>query len=223
MWGQHWDTMIWGRAASVPALSWWGVLLLGAVLGGVGVQYLRKARPRTIGLTVLALALAIPLSARALPFTFTNGTVADANQVNANFAALVPVTGFSETRQAAAMGQENVLGPSFTAPRAMTCVMSIGVDWIPQQPSSIVAFASAIKVENGVLTPAFAPPDNTVDFVGLVAPGPSVPNNETWQSNQTRLFTVSAGSTVQFGTQIQTNSAPAAGSNFLLVLVYSCQ
>jgi hypothetical protein len=193
------------------------VLLLGALLGAVAVLSLRIARPRTVGLAALALALAIPLSARALPFTFANGTVADANQVNANFTALVPVTGFSETRQAAAMGQQNVLGPAFTAPRAMTCVMSIQVDWLPQQPSTIAAFASAIKVENGALTPASAPPDNTVDFVGLVNTGSG------WQSTQTRLFAVSSGSTVQFGTQVQVNTAPASGSNFLLVLVYSCQ
>jgi hypothetical protein len=36
----------------------------------------------------LLAALLIPISVGAVPFTFTNGTVANANQVNANFAAL---------------------------------------------------------------------------------------------------------------------------------------
>jgi hypothetical protein len=89
MWGLDWGQMIWGRSASVavPALGFWGTLLLGAVLGAVGVRRLR-GRARMAGAAALALALLLPISARALPFTFTNGTVADATQVNANFAAL---------------------------------------------------------------------------------------------------------------------------------------
>jgi hypothetical protein len=48
----------------------------------------------------LALALLLPISARALPFTFTNGTVADANQVNANFAAVVAGQGLAPSTTA---------------------------------------------------------------------------------------------------------------------------
>jgi hypothetical protein len=89
MWGQNWGQLVWGKAAAVPVLGWWGALLLGAVLGVLGVRFLRKVPPRTAAWFVMALALLIPLAAAAnLPFTFTNGTVADANQVNANFAAV---------------------------------------------------------------------------------------------------------------------------------------
>jgi hypothetical protein len=88
MWGLNWGQMIWGQAPPVPTLGFWGVLLLGAVLGAVGVRQLRAGRSRLVGGVALGLALLVPISARALPFTFTNGTVADATQVNANFAAL---------------------------------------------------------------------------------------------------------------------------------------
>jgi hypothetical protein len=49
-------------------------------------------RPRTAALVVVGLALLVPIAARAVPFTFTNGTIADASQVNANFAAVNTTT-----------------------------------------------------------------------------------------------------------------------------------
>jgi hypothetical protein len=89
MWGQNWGQMIWGGASSVPAVTAWAILLLCAGLLLFGLRLLR-ARPATIGLAALVLAVGIPLTAKAitLPFTFANNTVADATQVNANFAAL---------------------------------------------------------------------------------------------------------------------------------------
>src|SRR5215831_994512 len=89
MWGRTWGQMLWGTAPSVPAVGVWLLLLLAAGLILFGVRRL-GGRPRTMGLAALLLALAIPLTARALtlPFSFTNGTIADANQVNANFNAL---------------------------------------------------------------------------------------------------------------------------------------
>jgi len=89
MWGQNWGQMIWGGGSAVPVMGFWSVMLLGAVVGILGIRLLRDARPRTLGVAALALAVVIPLSARAVNLiTFTNGTVADANLVNANFAAL---------------------------------------------------------------------------------------------------------------------------------------
>jgi hypothetical protein len=62
--------------------------VLGILLAVLGVRLLRSGRARRLvgALTVLAACL-LPVSVAlaALPFTFTNGTVADANQVNANF------------------------------------------------------------------------------------------------------------------------------------------
>jgi hypothetical protein len=88
MWGQTWGQLIWGQAASVPSLGWWGALLLGVLLGMVAAHTLRGARARAIGAFVLAIAFIVPIAAHALPFTFSNGTIADANQVNANFEAV---------------------------------------------------------------------------------------------------------------------------------------
>jgi hypothetical protein len=65
-----------------------GAIVLAALLGAWAVTRLRGARPQWIGMIALAIAPLVPISARAVPFTFTNGRVADANQVNANFAAL---------------------------------------------------------------------------------------------------------------------------------------
>jgi hypothetical protein len=83
--------MIWGGTTAVPALSTWAAIVLGALLLAFGVRRLRGPRPRVVGALALALAVLVPLSARALPFVFANGTVADATQVNANFAALAGI------------------------------------------------------------------------------------------------------------------------------------
>ena len=99
MWGLNWGQMVWGQAqaAAVPAVGFWGMILLAAALGAWGVRRLRGPRPRVVGTVALVLALLVPISARALPFTFTNGTVADATQVNANFAAVVAGQGLAPT------------------------------------------------------------------------------------------------------------------------------
>ena len=80
--------MIWGQAALVPATGRAGTLLLGLLLGAISLHLIRSGRHRRWGVGLVAFALVlIPLSAGALalPFTFSNGTVADANQVNSNF------------------------------------------------------------------------------------------------------------------------------------------
>jgi hypothetical protein len=86
--------MVWNGIASVPAVGFWGTLLLGASLAVVARRVLlHRARPRTLGIGILVLALILPVSGAlaALPFTFVNGHVADATQVNANFATLSTV------------------------------------------------------------------------------------------------------------------------------------
>jgi hypothetical protein len=85
--------MIWGQSAAAPAMSFGATLLLGALMALVAVRFMPRSRPRTTALVVAGLALFVPLAARAtLPFSFTNGTIADATQVNANFAAVSPTT-----------------------------------------------------------------------------------------------------------------------------------
>jgi hypothetical protein len=96
---------------AVPALGFWGSVVLCACLMVVALRLLRRRR-RAIGLTVLALALAVPLSAKALslPFTFVNNTVADANQVNANFAALAATRAYGFVRANATLDPLNNAG-----------------------------------------------------------------------------------------------------------------
>jgi hypothetical protein len=88
MWALKWGQMLWGQTTSVPSLWFWGAAILSAALLLIGVSVLRKGRPRTMGIAALVVGLLVPLSVEAVPFTFSNGTVADANQVNANFAAV---------------------------------------------------------------------------------------------------------------------------------------
>jgi hypothetical protein len=98
MWALDWGQMHWGQTTSVPSLWFWGAALLSAALLLVGARLLRRGQPRTVGIAALLAALLIPISVRAVPFTFSNGTVADAKQVNANFAAaqgLGPTSNFS--------------------------------------------------------------------------------------------------------------------------------
>jgi hypothetical protein len=82
--------MIWHNSPSVPvpATPLWAAVLLGIILGAFGVRLIRKGRPRAWGAAALVLAVLIPLSAWSVPYTFTNGTVANADQVNYDFSDL---------------------------------------------------------------------------------------------------------------------------------------
>jgi hypothetical protein len=91
MWGQKWGQMVWGVATAAPAIGFGGSMVLGALLLWFGQRFLaRRERHRAIGIAALALAFVLPLGAAlaSIPFAFTNGTVADAVQVNTNFNAL---------------------------------------------------------------------------------------------------------------------------------------
>lgn len=85
MWEQDWGTMIWGGGAQVPTMGPFGWLLLGALVGAAGVLYRRPLSKAGTAVALLAIGV-VPLSALAVPHLFTNGTVADADEVNANFA-----------------------------------------------------------------------------------------------------------------------------------------
>ena len=95
MWGtENWGEMIWGGLQAVPLMGPLGFVAMAAcfLVGG----YIMQSRHRSRWLTHLAVTamLVVPLAAVAagmLPHTFINGTVADADEVNANFSALIPV------------------------------------------------------------------------------------------------------------------------------------
>jgi hypothetical protein len=90
--------MIWGaqKAAAVPAIPGGMLLLLAALLLFIGYRVGRRQRaPRwlaaAIGLGVALVPVAIVRATTTIfgvPFSFANGTTADATQVNQNFAAV---------------------------------------------------------------------------------------------------------------------------------------
>ncbi len=90
MWGSgNWGEMVWGGAA-VPALPLGMLLLLMLCCFLAGGYFLRPGRRGGRSYLAAALLFMLPLSVAAvtLPYTFVNGTVADATEVNANFDAL---------------------------------------------------------------------------------------------------------------------------------------
>jgi hypothetical protein len=85
--------MIWGGSgAAVPAVHLFSLLLLGAALALTGRAMIQKggwARVSALlGLGLLVITVPVAVFALSLPHTFTNGTVADAGQVNSNFTSL---------------------------------------------------------------------------------------------------------------------------------------
>ena len=90
MWGiQNWGQMIWGDRVAVPALSWLQLLALLLLMMIAGRFLLRsKGAVRSAALGAMFLAFLAGSVAVAVPNTFANGQVANADQVNANFTSL---------------------------------------------------------------------------------------------------------------------------------------
>lgn len=91
MWGQDWGAMIWGTGVAVPVMGPLGWIILGALMGVTAVR-VRSPLSRTKLSVALIVGIVVPLAAIAqvtLPNAFSNGTVADADQVNANFEAIL--------------------------------------------------------------------------------------------------------------------------------------
>lgn len=218
MWGQKWNEMIWNNLSSVPALGGWGALLLGCLLGIVAVVCLRSARK--VGLAVTLLMLLVPLSALAgLPFTFTPGTVADAAQVNANFAAVIPIVGKSHASGGSTTSGELLVFPSasFVAPRDLTCAVTF-IPYMNTVPNFVVTWRPAMKIGTTV-TVAPTPGPFDLSLVRMPATGAFETN---YSSADAHVFSVPAGSAVAFGARF----FPSAGSTTLYQVdinaVYSC-
>ena len=110
-WGDPWGTLIWGFVGAspeaitqIPLVSDWGLVALGFVLG---VAALLARRNRHALATIAVFLVCAPLLVRSvtLPFTFDNGEVADADEVNANFDAL------SDAIDTGLVGPEGPEGP----------------------------------------------------------------------------------------------------------------
>jgi len=95
MWGANWGEMVWGGLVSVPVLGPLALGVLAATLAAIAGRVLRSspraahhARLGSLAVVVIGLGIALTAHAVTLPFTFTNGTVADAVEVNGNLQAL---------------------------------------------------------------------------------------------------------------------------------------
>jgi hypothetical protein len=91
MWGQLWGAMIWGPrgAPTVPFAGPFGLAGVALALLAIGYYVIsgRRSGRSLSALCAVLLALA-PITAWAVPFVFSNGTIANAGDVNANFADL---------------------------------------------------------------------------------------------------------------------------------------
>ncbi len=88
-WGENWGTMVWGSVAAVPTMGWLGGALLVGLLVGVGMRRMGGRAGAALGL-LLALGYAPVAEAQtvSVPNTLTNGSVAEADAMNANFEAV---------------------------------------------------------------------------------------------------------------------------------------
>ena len=87
-WGEDWGTMIWSSVAAVPTMGWLGGGLLVGLLASLGLRRIRRVSTG-LGL-LLALAYAPVANAQtvSVPNTLSNGSVAEADAMNANFEAV---------------------------------------------------------------------------------------------------------------------------------------
>lgn len=96
-WGENWGEMVWGSSAppaAVPMTGWPGLFLLLTVLLVTALWKMNRIS-RQVGLTLSVFLLVPVLIAPQIStwngtswYTFINGEVADANEVNGNFEAL---------------------------------------------------------------------------------------------------------------------------------------
>ena len=113
-WGSEtWGVLVWSEAVSppgVPGLGLLGLAVLAVGLAAPAAWSLRKRRPG-LGLTLMLVLLAIPLVVAAgsvtVPYTFVNGTTADATQVNANFDAVEGAVNDNDARITTVVGTAN--------------------------------------------------------------------------------------------------------------------
>ena len=90
-WGEDWGSMIWGAVAVVPSLEGIGLGLLVMFLVGATVWRLRR-RSLLARLSLIALGLPCMMGVM-VSYTFVNGEVADASEVNASFSELAASRG----------------------------------------------------------------------------------------------------------------------------------
>lgn len=91
MWGQSWGDLIWGTASTTAQVPFggWALLTLGFLIGVLAARARRSKAHALVLVAGIAVLPAIALTATStLPHAFQNGTLADADEVNANFTEL---------------------------------------------------------------------------------------------------------------------------------------
>ena len=84
-WGESWGSMVWGSVAAVPTMGWLGGGLLVGLLASLGMRRIRRVSTGLGLLLALAYAPVAEAQTVSVPNTFTNGSPADANQVQRQF------------------------------------------------------------------------------------------------------------------------------------------
>ena len=146
MWGENWGEMIWGSASSASAvqvpLGPWSLILLGFMLGLCAVYASRNRKARMFTLTIVLLVPLVSTIAATLPHTFSNGTPANADQVNANFEALLTSVNTLEQRV-----------------EMMESVLSVGDGDIVKLKGSVITIdaSTSLKIDSA----------NTLDISGI--------------------------------------------------------
>jgi len=93
-WGENWGEMVWGLPVSVPSMPAVGLFVLALALFATAAWRLRARKALHSALAILVVpmlagVLSSPAHAQvSVPHEFTNGDIADADQINANFDAL---------------------------------------------------------------------------------------------------------------------------------------
>jgi hypothetical protein len=187
-------------------------MILGGLLGVFGVLVLRSRRK--LAIATLILGLLIPVTAIAgVPFIFANGTIADASQINADFAALTPIQGKSTVTDIMVSGDPFVFAstPSVTAaPRNLTCLVTVEANGVAGFSAQPIQMKTAIKVGSTQT----AGPENNLFF----SFGPNVSGDNNYFGTYTQVYTVNAGSSVTFGAYI----VPSTNFQVNVTAVYNC-
>ena len=163
-WGDdNWGTLVWGAAVSgpeVPGLGLLGGMILAMGLAAIAAWTVRKQRP-ALGLTLMLVLVAVPLVVVAgevmLPNTFTNGTVADADEVNANFDEIETEVNDNDSRITAA--QSTADAATTDAAAAQSTADSAVTDAAAAQGTADTAVTNAATAQStadGAVTDAAA-------------------------------------------------------------------
>jgi len=87
-WGENWGMMVWGSVAAVPTMGWLGGGLLVGLLASLGLRRIRRVSTGLGLLLALAYAPVADAQTVSVPNTLTNGSVAEADLMNADFTAV---------------------------------------------------------------------------------------------------------------------------------------